>query len=500
MTATTIRPGSPAPDLPTASGPPPDAGIDRRRWAMLGVLVAGVFMVLLDATIVNVALPTLRSDLHASGSALELVVSGYAITYAMLLITGARLGAIFGSRRLFLIGLSLFTVSSLACGLAPGTAALIVARFAQGAGAAALVPQILSVIQREFSGSARTRALGVYSAVVAVGAVSGQVLGGVLISANLFGEGWRPVFLVNIPVGIVIAVLTVRLVPAERTAVGRRLDVPGLLTGSAAVLLVVLPLVLGREEGWPWWTWASLAAGALMAVWFVHVERAATARGDDPLVDLRVVRTPGMAAGLATLAVAMIGYGGFLFSFALHLQGGLGESALRAGLTFAPAAAAFGAAGYWWRRLPGRIHHGITPAGFALAAVGYLLLAADLHGGSRGGIWLELVLVALGGGLGFGFGPLLSQALVHVPAAKAADASGLLTTTIQLAQVVGVAVFGSLFLSLATHHVGHASAIAVSTVDASLTGLTVAGLGGALLLARTVRRAAVAQPTSAGNE
>ena len=231
-----------------------------------------------------------------------------------------------------------------------------------------------------------------------------------------------------------------------------------------------------------------------MAGRFVHVERAATARGDDPLVDLRVVRTPGMAAGLATLAVAMIGYGGFLFSFALHLQGGLGESALRAGLTFAPAAAAFGAAGYWWRRLPGRIHHGITPAGFALAAVGYLLLAAVLHGGSRGGIWLELVLVALGGGLGFGFGPLLSQALVYVPAAKAADASGLLTTTIQLAQVVGVAVFGSLFLSLATHHVGHASAIAVSTVDASLTALTVAGLGGALLLARTVRRAAVAQP------
>ncbi len=465
---------------------------------MLGVLAAGAFMVLLDATIVNVALPTLRTDLHASGSALELIVSGYAVTYAMLLITGARLGALFGSRRLFLIGLSVFTLASLACGLAPGTASLIVARFVQGAGAAAMVPQILSVIQRQFTGATRARALGVYSAVIAVGAVSGQVLGGVLISANLFGEGWRPVFLVNIPVGLVIAALTVRLVPADRAPAGRRIDVPGLLTGSAAVLLVVLPLVLGREQGWPWWTWTSLTAGAVMAAWFIRIERAATARGDDPLVDLRVVRTPGMAAGMATLAVAMMGYGGFLFSFALHLQGGLGESALRAGLTFAPAAAAFGAASYWWRRLPSRMHHGITPAGFVLAALGYLAIAADLHGGGRGGLWLEVVLVGLGAGLGFGFGPLLSQALVHVPAVKAPDASGLLTTTIQLAQVVGVAVFGSLFLSLATHPAAHASAIAVSTVDASLTGLTVVGIAGALLLARTVRRAAREEAATAG--
>jgi MFS family permease len=485
MTATTIAP---------AGGDP--AAAERRRWLMLAVLITGQFMALLDVTIVNVAIPTIHARLHASGAALQLIVAGYTVAYAMLLITGARLGDLRGHRNLFLAGLGTFTVASLACGLAPGTGALIAARFVQGAGAALMVPQILSVIQRQFSGAARARALGVYAATLASGAVVGQAAGGLLVSANLLGASWRPVFLVNVPVGVAVAVLVPRLVPADHVPGGRRLDLPGLLTASGAVLLVVLPLVLGHEQGWPAWTWASLAAGVLLAGVFVLVERSVAARGGDPLLHLGVLRAPGLQAGLAALTAAMVAYGGFLFTLALHLQLGLGDSALRAGLTFAPGAAAFGAMGYWWRRLPSRVHHALTPVGLAVGALAYVGLAADLHAGTSGGPWLFVLLVAYGAAFGAAFSPLITQALVHVPRSQAADASGLVTTTIQLSQVVGVAVFGSLFLSLAAHPGAHASAAAFSTVELWLAALTLVGVVGAVLLARTVRAAMHAATTS----
>lgn len=478
---------APATDISVPAAP---AAADRRRWIMLAVLVTGQFMALLDATIVNVAMPTIGADLHATGSALQLVISGYTITYAMLLITGARLGSLLGTRWVYFAGLATFTLASLACGLAPTAGFLIGARFVQGAGAAAMVPQIFSVIQREFTGPARSRALSVYATVIATGAVAGQVVGGLLVSADLFGTSWRPVFLLNVPVGLVLAALVPRLVPAQPVPGGRRLDLAGLVVGAGAVLLVVLPLVLGREQGWPAWTWLSLAAGIAAAAGFVRVERAVAARGGDPLLDLRVLRAPGMTAGLLALAAGMITYGGFLFSLALHLQLGLGDSALRAGLTFAPAAAAFGAIGYWWRRLPDRLHHALTPAGFLATAAAYLGLAACLHTGTRGEPWLTPLLVLMGLGFGAAFSPLLTQALVRVPVSAAADASGLLTTTMQLSQVIGVAAYGTLFLDLAAHPRPHASATAISSVDAGLAALALAGTLGALLLARTVRAAA----------
>src|SRR6266536_492175 len=443
----TPRPGSALPGtaatIPAASDSP-----DRRRWLMLAVLITGQFMALLDVTIVNVAIPTIHSKLNASGAAIQLVVAGYTITYAMLLITGARLGDLRGQRNVFLAGLATFTLASLACGLAPNTGALVSARFVQGTGAALMVPQILSVIQRQFSGAARTRALGVYAATLASGAVVGQVIGGVLVSANLFGASWRPVFLVNVPVGLAAALLVPRLVPADHVPGGRRLDLTGLATASTAVLAIVLPLVLGHQEGWPTWTWASLGAGVALSVVFVLVERSIAARGGDPLLNLGVFGSPGLAAGLVALAAAMIGYGGFLFSFALHL-----------------------------------------PLGLAVGTLAYLGLALDLRGGGRGGPWLLLILVVYGAAFGAAFSPLVTQSLVRVPRSEAADASGLLTTTIQLSQVIGVAVFGSLFLTLAAHPGAHASATAFSTVNSWVAALTVLGIAGALLLARTVRNA-----------
>jgi len=358
------------------------AGPAGHRWLMLAVLLGGQFMALLDAFVVNVALPSIGAGLHASGASLQLVVGGYAAAYAMLLITGARLGDLYGRRRVYLLGVVMFTAASLACGLAPDSALLVLARCAQGAAAAVMVPQIISVIQMRFEGAARARALSAWGVVLATGAVAGVILGGVLVSADLLGAAWRPVFLVNVPFGVLLAVLVPRVVPADplparRTGPGsRRLDLRGLAIATPAVCLIVLPLVLGRELGWPAWTLGCVAAGLLLAGAFAGFERAVAARGGDPLLDLGVLRAPGLAAGLGTLSAVMAGYGGFLFVFTLHLQAGLGQSALRAGLSYVPMAGMFGLVGYYWRRLPGRVHPLLAPAGLVLVAAAYLGVAA----------------------------------------------------------------------------------------------------------------------------
>jgi len=474
-----------------AAGAPPG-----HRWLMLAVLLGGQFMALLDAFVVNVAMPSIGAGLHASGAALQLVVGGYTAAYAMLLITGARLGSRYGVRRMYLLGLVVFTAASLACGLAPDAAALIIDRCVQGAAAAMMVPQIMSVVQLRFEGAARATALSAFGVVVSAGSVVGVVLGGILVSANLFGATWRPVFLINVPFGILLAVAVPRLVPADppRSAGpgARRLDLRGLAIAAPAVCLVVLPLVLGHDLGWPPWTLACIVAGVLLAGAFVRAERAVAARGGDPLLDLAVLRAPGLAAGLGTLSAVMAGYGAFLFVFTLHLQAGLGESALRAGLSYVPMAGMFGLVGYFWRRLPGRVHPVLAPAGVVLCAVAYLGIAAAVRGGAAGGVLLWLALAVAGTGLGASIPPLLTQSLVGVPPRLAPDASGLVTTTVQLSQVVGVAGFGTVYLSLAQRGgtVPAASGHALAVTSLLFALLAAIGLTGALALTRTVLGAA----------
>jgi hypothetical protein len=207
--------------------------------------------------------------------------------------------------------------------------------------------------------------------------VTGLVLGGVVVTADLFGTGWRPVFAINVPIGIVLAAAVPRLVPPD-APVGRtkRLDLAGLAAAACAVLLIVLPLVLGREEGWPAWGFGCIAAGAVLAAGFVLIERRVAARGGDPLLNLAVLRAPALPSGLVTLAATQIGYGGLLFAYTLHLQAGLGESALRAGLSYLPFAAVFGLAGYNWRRLPAACRRVLVPAGLTVGILAYLALAA----------------------------------------------------------------------------------------------------------------------------
>ena len=467
---------------------------DRARWVMLTVLLAGQFMALLDVTIVNVAMPTIGRSLHASGAELQLVVAGYTVSYAMLLITGARLGDLIGRRRMFLLGVGVFTLASLTCGLAPDTGVLIGARFVQGAGAAAMMPQIMTVIQLRFSGAARARALSAYTAVLSSGFVAGQVIGGALVTADLFGSAWRPVFLINVPLGAAVLALLPRVMPADTPSKSRRLDPWGLAIAVPAVCLVVLPLMLGHQENWPAWTLACIACGLALVPAFLYTERLVASRGGHPLLSLAVFRSPGLLSGLTAMTLLMVSYGGFLFSFAVDLQAGQGDTALRAGLTFAPCAAAFGLCGYFWRRVPASWHPYLTMCGATVGAIGYAAVGLVLRSGGSGGLWLQVFLVVLGGFLALAFSPLVTHALVRVPPHQAADASGLLTTAIQLSQAVGVAVFGSVFLTLNAGRTGSLPEISGHALFVTLTWIAVTlacGTIAAAPLARTVRAAAL---------
>jgi MFS family permease len=422
-----------------------------RPGVLLAIVLTGQFMAVLDASVVNVAAPSIHAELHASGAGLQLVIAGYTITYAVLLVTGARLGDLLGHRRMFLAGLALFTLASLGCGLAPSPATLIGLRFVQGAGAAAMIPQVLSLIQRTFTGPARARAMSAYAAVLAGGVVVGQIAGGLLVSANLLGSGWRPVFLVNVPVGAVLLLAGARMLPARRPSegIGRGLDLGGLVTLSAAVLALVVPLVVGQSQHWPVWGWACLGGSAVLFAGFVAAERRVAARGGSPLVPGRVLRQPGVALGIAGLLAVMTTFGGLFFALALHLQGGLGDSALRAGLTFGPSAAAFALVSLNWQRLPARVHGTLPLAGFAAMTAALLALAVILRGGGHGGVALYLALAVLGAAMATAFSPLMTAVLMRIPVADAADATGVIVTVNQLGLVIGVATFGTLYLSLA---------------------------------------------------
>ncbi|SEN26043.1 MFS transporter [Actinacidiphila rubida] len=493
MTDTALTGAAPARGATAPAGPGAGPGTTRRPAArpglLLGIILAGQFMALLDVFIVNVAAPTVRTDLHASGAGLQLVIAGYTIAYAVLLITGARLGDLLGHRRLFLAGLALFTVSSLACGLAQNTGELVAFRFAQGTGSALMIPQVLSLLQLTFVGEARTRAMSVYSAVLASGAALGQSVGGVLVSADLFGTGWRPVFLVNVPIGLAMLVVAPRVLPADtRSAPERRrgLDLPGLVVLAAAVTLFTVPLVLGQQEGWPVWGWVSLGLSALLFALFTVLETRLARRGGAPLVSTRVLRAPGMGRFITVIVLAMAVNAGFLFAVALHLQSGIGFSALRTGLTFAVCAVTFGGIGLTWRRLPASWRPWLGVAGLAVAGASLAGLGLALRGGGDGGPWLYVTLLALGLGLGLAFSPSFTLALGTVAPQDAADASGLLATVTQLGQLVGVATLGTLFLNRLDGPGAHASAHAFAVTSVALVAVCAAGA----VVAAVRRRAA----------
>jgi MFS family permease len=429
---------------------------------LLAVLLPGVFVAILDVAIANVALPKIQTSMHATGAQLQLVLGGYIIAYAVLLITGARLGDLFGRRRMYLTGVAVFTLASLLSGLAWSIIPLIAFRLAQGAGAALMVPQVLSLIQLGFTGEERAHALGKYAAVIAGGAIAGQILGGVLMWANLFGTQWRLAFLVNVPIGAWLLLAGPRALPRDQGNPSRKLDLPGVVLMSLAVFALVLPLTLGHQLNWPAWTWASLAGCVVLAVLFVLVERRAERADGSPLIHGRLLRAPGMAAGALGILVAMGNYGGILFLLTLHVQDGLGHSPLVAGLVFLPSAVAFGTASLNWRKIPARFHHRMIPGGLLVSTLAFLGLALSVRHGDIS-VGMEVAILFFGGGMGLAFSPMFAFAMAHVPPANAADASGVLSTVNQLGQVIGVAGFGTVYLTSVAGHPGNSGHSAMIT-------------------------------------
>lgn len=403
-------------------------------------------MASVDAAIVNVGGPSIQRELSLSAAGLELTIYAYVVVYAVSLILGARLGARYGFGQLFVWGTLLFTASSLACGLAVNPAMLVGARATQGLGAALLVPQVLSLLQTSFDADRRERLLGLYGLVLAGGVAAGQVLGGVLITTDLFGIGWRSIFLVNVPIGVAILAYSAGRLPASAGNGPRRLDLVGATMLAALVLATVVPLTFGTDAGWPWWCWTLVAAAACALVALGVYERRLTRRKAEPLIDTSLLARREVGCSLAAIFALMAGYGGLLFIIGFHLQNTLHESALSSGLTFAAYATGFATASLTWFRLPTAWHGRIPAAGFGLIVVATGALAWL----SMGGGWPPLAtffLALAGAGHGAGFGALVQRLAGSVTTEQAAFVSGMVSTISQLAIVTGIAVAGTLYVA-----------------------------------------------------
>jgi MFS family permease len=454
-TPNTTKPGL-RPAAGAAQAPDPGRGRGELTGTGLAVILVGVLLPMLDFFIVNVALPTIDRDLHASQPLLELVVSVYATAYALLLVLGGRLGDSIGRKRLFMIGMAAFTATSLACGLATSAEMLVAGRIAQGASAAMMVPQVLATIQAATTGDRRARALGRYGATGGLAAVLGQVLGGLLVSLNLDGTGWRPIFLVNVPIGLAGLILARRYVPDTRHGNAAPVDGPGTVLLGVTVLTILVPLTEGRSLGWPVWTIAMLAVAPLAAAAFCMVESRMERAGRTPLVPPSLLRHASMRRGLLLALPFFAGFGAFMFCYALLVQVGLHDSALVAGAGLAPMAAAFLLASLSTSRLLARFGARVLAAGGLLQAVGLVVLALTVYLG-----WPHVSVLALAPGMviaGVGQGlimsPLFGVVLSEVPPTAAGVGGGVLTTTQQTALALGVATLGSLFLTMAADGTG----------------------------------------------
>jgi MFS family permease len=439
------------------------AGVDGGTlpsMALLVILLVGQAMASMDASILIVASPSLQADLDASGAQLQLVIAVYTVAFGVLVVTGARLGDVLGRRRAFLLGLSGFTLASLAGGLAPTPASLIVARAVQGGAAALMTPQVLSIIQLRFEGERRARAIGAYSMVLAAGVAAGQVLGGLLVSAHLLAAAWRPALLLNVPIGALLLGAR-RWLPNVSRGARRHLDFAGAALLSATLLAVVIPLTFGRDDGWPGWIWPSFAASALGLACFVAFERRIAGRGKDPLFDLDILKPVGVAAGIAGVTLMMGCYAGFLVSLTLHLQDSLGFAPLHAGLIFAVYACGFATASLTWTRAGAGARQLLPVAGPLVMGAGLVAIGLLAEGGGWPVPATTPLLFCAGAGHACAFSPLANRLTTLVRPAQAADLSGLLLTASLIGQVLGVAAFTGIYLSAAPH--GSARALALTT-------------------------------------
>jgi EmrB/QacA subfamily drug resistance transporter len=417
------------------------------RWLAAIVMIVGALMDMIDVTIVNVALPTIRRDLHASATQLEWVVSGYMLAFAAALIIAGNLGDLLGRKRVFLAGVGLFGLASLCAGLSASGAELIAARVVQGVGAAAMTPQVLATFRVIFAGRERGKAFGIYGAMLGFASAVGLVIGGVLTQANLFGWSWRSVFFVNVPVAVCALIAGLRLVPETRDPAARRPNLPGAVLLAGSLVAIVYPLLEGRQLGWPAWVWPLLLAGVAGLAALGVLERRRSGRQVAPLLRAGLFRVPAFAAGMGVQVAFAAGMQGFFLAFALWLQAGQHFSPLEAGLT----AVAFSVGSFIGAPvavpLAQRYGRGILASGAALMVAGILGVAlAAGHVGVGGSPWpIVPGLIVAGAGLALLIVPLVNVVLAAVPLEVAGGASGLFSTGQQLGGALGVALLGTVF-------------------------------------------------------
>ena len=424
-----------------------------RRWLSLAVVVAAQFMFVVDAFIVNVAIPSIRADLTMSEAGIEAVIVIYQLAFATLVITGGRLGDLRGRRTMFLVGLLGFTAASVWCGLAGSGAELIAARLAQGASAALMSPQVLATIHTLFPDEARGRAFAVFGIALGLGGALGVVLGGWLLALNLFGLGWRMIFFVNGPVGVAIAVAAWRLLPQMTGRADQRMDLPGAALLFLGLLAAIAPILCGRELHWAWWLWLIEADGivtlGLFLAWQVRVER----KGGQPLLDLGLLSDRAFLRGLLATTCFFEANMSFYLVLTLYLQNTLGLTPFAAGLTVVPLALAF---------VVGSRAGGDIVRGCFIQIAGLLAIGATIVGfPSAGAIGLLPALVLFGFGQGRVMAPLFGVVLASVRHANAGAGSGILTTTQQMANAVGVALIGLIYFVVSAADSGEVAIVVV---------------------------------------
>jgi EmrB/QacA subfamily drug resistance transporter len=422
-----------------------------RHRGALPVIVAGSFITTLDFFIVNVAIPSMQRTLHAGTDSVQWVVAGFALALAAGLVIGGRLGDLYGRRRMFAAGVALFTVASAVCGFAPDPGVMIAGRIVQGAAAAMVGPQVLSLIGILFTGKDRARAFTAYGLSLGFAAVFGQLIGGALIRADIAGLGWRSCFLVNLPVGAAVLAAAPRMVPESRARRqdGARgaVDLTGTAVITAAMVALVLPLVQGRTLGWPAWTWACLAASVPLLLIFAWHQAFRARHGSTPLVDLAMFRNRAFTAGIVAGCVFFMGMAAFFLVLTLYLQQGRGLSALVTGAVFTPMGASYLVTTGAMPRLTALLGRQLIAAGGMAVAAGQAGLVVTVsHIGLSGSPWLLTpALLVIGAGMGMVTAPLSATVMSGVEPRYAGAASGVLSTGQNIGNALGVAVLGVVF-------------------------------------------------------
>jgi EmrB/QacA subfamily drug resistance transporter len=459
-----------APSRTTPATTPRQAG-GGNRWLVLAAILTAVFMQLLDTTITMVGVPSIQGSLHTSYGEVQLVVAGYMLAFACVLVTGGRLGDTYGRKRLFLLGMAGFTVASAVCGAAPDALTLILARVAQGMCSGLMFPQVLGIIQVVFTVGQRPRAISLYGATIGLATILGPVTGGALIDANIAGVGWRSIFYVNVPIGLAALAIGIRLIPESRDAASR-IDAVGALLLGGGLFLLVLPLVIGRDQGWPAWSLACLAVSPLALAAFARYERA---RHRDPLIDMGLFRQRQFSIGLAATLVFFAGVPSFFMILLLTLQQGLGYSPVKAGAVTLGFAAALAIGSARSAGIGRRLGSRVLLVGCALMIIGQLAVMGTMYWAGAGlqGWQLLLPMFIAGAGGGLFIAPATSVVLAGIPDRYAGSASGALATAQQVGAALGIAVVGVIFFGLIG---ANASAASASALPQLRHDLTIAGV------------------------